>query len=1073
MKTLLCCIGKKENKYIREFVEWYKGLGFTNICLYDNNDLDGERFEEVIGDYIDSGFVMLQDFRGKTQAQIPAYQDCYNRFNHEYDWIAFFDIDEFLEFDNDKNIDDFVSEDIFKDAEFIKVCWKNFCDGGLVRVENNNYSVKRFTEVINEDKQTNYLANRSTKIIVKGGLPNFKFFEGAGGEHGWYLPFKSVDCHGNPCDNNTQVIKDRIWDNAWLNHYRFKTMEESCIYKFSRLYPNMPIDVAKRSVGCDEFFEYNEWTEEKQKYFNDFVGFDKVTVCMLNYKNDDNTLRWYNYLKRFFEHSYIIDTFYVDNKREAPFNKDDDHILLEHNIYFGGQTIKSYEIAKENGSEWLIDITTDVQCNDTNLKALMIALQEIVSSKEIGVWEPSAIQGSMCNGAAFPHFGNIHQYNHGTNGMREVHHGEGFFEMVNMKVADYVIPHLNYTDNRLGWGINDLYNRASRKFGLKVVIDDRVSVYHPFGTSYNNQEAAAEYEKVKARFEELGLVEERDTKKLEDLRTLICCIGKNENRYIREYVDWYKHIGVTNICLYDNNDPDGERFEDIIGKDIEEGYVIYNDWRGRKLCQMQSYQDCYDRFGKEYDWILFIDCGDEYLDFANPMDIKQFLSMEQFENFDLLHINLMTYGDSDKVEYEDKPLMERFPEPIPYDKPVAYDFPENCHISSIVRGGIEGVTWGGWSHTPTNKMRCCNDIGLSAPSDMSFVFPYNFQVAYFRHYTTKTAREYAWKMKRGFPDQVWDGGRVKELLETRFFRTNRVTKEKVDIFKEELGIDMSYLLEKENNVKIFSLCYEKKDFEFLHDSVITPLQVGAANGTNVCELKDNTGDNISSSNFFYIENTGIYWIWKNVKDAGYKGQMQYRRPFIGIDEMTDFQDIFKDHDVITCEPFHHPDHMVPTEDEPMVIPASTVEGGYAFSNCLPDLLLLEKIVKERHPDYAEDWDRYIKNGPDLYYSNGFVMSSENYDKYCEFLFDNLSAWVQQSGIRNVLDLYVHVARNLGAGKYIRYDDPFKVPTEGIRWQTSIGGFLSERLWTLWVQHNFRPERIYKVPYKKMEEGMYT
>ena len=42
--------------------------------------------------------------------------------------------------------------------------------------------------------------------------------------------------------------------------------------------PNIPIDVAKRSVGCDEFFEYNEWTEEKQKYFNDFVGFNKVTV---------------------------------------------------------------------------------------------------------------------------------------------------------------------------------------------------------------------------------------------------------------------------------------------------------------------------------------------------------------------------------------------------------------------------------------------------------------------------------------------------------------------------------------------------------------------------------------------------------------------------------------------------------------------------------------------------------------------------------------------------------------------------------------------------------------------------
>ena len=37
VKTLLCCIGRKENQYIREFVEYNKMAGFTNICLFDNN----------------------------------------------------------------------------------------------------------------------------------------------------------------------------------------------------------------------------------------------------------------------------------------------------------------------------------------------------------------------------------------------------------------------------------------------------------------------------------------------------------------------------------------------------------------------------------------------------------------------------------------------------------------------------------------------------------------------------------------------------------------------------------------------------------------------------------------------------------------------------------------------------------------------------------------------------------------------------------------------------------------------------------------------------------------------------
>ena len=47
MKTLLCCIGRRENDYIREFVEYNKVLGFTNICLYDNNYNGEEDFHEV------------------------------------------------------------------------------------------------------------------------------------------------------------------------------------------------------------------------------------------------------------------------------------------------------------------------------------------------------------------------------------------------------------------------------------------------------------------------------------------------------------------------------------------------------------------------------------------------------------------------------------------------------------------------------------------------------------------------------------------------------------------------------------------------------------------------------------------------------------------------------------------------------------------------------------------------------------------------------------------------------------------------------------------------------------------
>ena len=38
MKTAVIAIAKNENHYIREWVEYNKGIGFTNVILYDNFD---------------------------------------------------------------------------------------------------------------------------------------------------------------------------------------------------------------------------------------------------------------------------------------------------------------------------------------------------------------------------------------------------------------------------------------------------------------------------------------------------------------------------------------------------------------------------------------------------------------------------------------------------------------------------------------------------------------------------------------------------------------------------------------------------------------------------------------------------------------------------------------------------------------------------------------------------------------------------------------------------------------------------------------------------------------------------
>lgn len=273
-------------------------------------------------------------------------------------------------------------------------------------------------------------------------------------------------------------------------------------------------------------------------------------------------------------------------------------------------------------------------------------------------------------------------------------------------------------------------------------------------------------------------------------KVLICCIVKEENPYLREFVEYYKKLGAENVMIFDNNDSDGEKIEDVIKDYIDSGYVITKDYKNRKVCQLAAYQECYDKYNKKYDWICFFDC-DEFLMFRNKrMTIPQFFENKCFDGYDMIHVNWMLYGDNDLLRKDDRPVVERFKKPLlPYNTKVKYPFPENNHIKAIVRGGVKGVVWNGVSHTPSEPLSCCDPVGRPCKSTSPFN-NYDFSQMWLAHYTTKTVEEFAHKIKRGFPDTL--PGRREEIdMAKRFFKYSKITPEKVEIMKQITGIDLN------------------------------------------------------------------------------------------------------------------------------------------------------------------------------------------------------------------------------------------------------------------------------------------
>ena len=279
----------------------------------------------------------------------------------------------------------------------------------------------------------------------------------------------------------------------------------------------------------------------------------------------------------------------------------------------------------------------------------------------------------------------------------------------------------------------------------------------------------------------IGIYYRRKTRYNNTGKVALCCIAKIENDYIRFFVEYYKKLHFDKIILYDNNELDGERFEDVIGDYIHSQFVEIINFRGKEAPQLEAYQDCYDRYNKEYDWIAFFDC-DEFLTFVDGYtDIHTFLNQPLFLQYQVVHVNWKVYGDNGLLDTDGRSVIERFKEPItPFDFKTPFtDFPENNHVKSLVRGGLYHIKWKGGAHTPRNYYyRCCNANGEKVRlHDGRHAF--DFRVAYLRHYSTKTIGEWVrTKMKRG--DVFYVGEKAKQMTSIEFFfRYNQRTEEKI------------------------------------------------------------------------------------------------------------------------------------------------------------------------------------------------------------------------------------------------------------------------------------------------------
>lgn len=189
-----------------------------------------------------------------------------------------------------------------------------------------------------------------------------------------------------------------------------------------------------------------------------------------------------------------------------------------------------------------------------------------------------------------------------------------------------------------------------------------------------------------------------------------------------------------------------------------------------------------------------------------------------------------------------------------------------------------------------------------------------------------------------------------------------------------------------------------------------------------------TLDNIDYLNPYYCELTALYWIWKNT-DSDIVSFEHYRRLF--CDKSKSFfsykamnkdkiEKILKKFKIIIPSQYHIHE---------------TIYQHYVDHHSKGDLDCLRKQIEILNPEYLKDFDLFF-NGHVFSLFNMFVMKRKDLNDYCDFAFPLLNKVFE-----------------------IRKEDILKRDS----YQQRSIGYLSERLFNVWVYHNLKKEDIYYCP----------
>lgn len=278
---------------------------------------------------------------------------------------------------------------------------------------------------------------------------------------------------------------------------------------------------------------------------------------------------------------------------------------------------------------------------------------------------------------------------------------------------------------------------------------------------------------------------------MEDIKVAIVAIARLENDYINEWIGHHLGIGVNHIYVYDNSSSEEEKLHYRVYDKYFNNVTIIPAY-DKVQYQMPAYKEAYEKYGKMYDYIIYIDI-DEFIMLQKDKTINDFVKRLP-NDCECYRMNWLIYGDNDIVNRDvSSSVVKDFSKPL-------IDNKHNTTTKSIIKGGLDNIDFisvhyairninGVKSNLNTyfgDMINITNDLPIEEKS--LNIHRKDYTYIKLNHYITKSICEFiSQKMRR--PDAAWN---YERNIDKDFFQYNKKTQEKIDVYNQSQNIIKYY-----------------------------------------------------------------------------------------------------------------------------------------------------------------------------------------------------------------------------------------------------------------------------------------